>query len=293
MRPKVSICIPAYGQTTFLRRTLQSIYNQDYKDYEIIITDDSPDDSVEKLLAEFPYSEKLKFYKNYKRKGSPENWNKAISLASGDYIKILHHDDWFLKNNSLAQYVAMLDNNSNANFAFSSTLVCGVNQEIKYLYSPTEKQIKELRRNSKCLFPINIIGSPSATIYRDLYNSRFDAKLKWIVDIDFYINFLSKNREFIFCSEPLICTTDGAPHQVTHECFGNKQVELFEFIYLYNKINKNYGFNLSQAKFIFKLIQKYDIMSVEDLKSLGLEFPIPGSVKCAVYLSNILRKMSL
>lgn len=47
---KVSICIPAYKQPEFLKRCLDSVFEQSYTDYEVIITDDSPDNEIEKLV---------------------------------------------------------------------------------------------------------------------------------------------------------------------------------------------------------------------------------------------------
>ena len=47
---KVSICIPAYGNPVGICRLLESVRIQKYRDFEVIVTDDSPDDSVEKAV---------------------------------------------------------------------------------------------------------------------------------------------------------------------------------------------------------------------------------------------------
>ena len=52
MNPFVSICIPAYKRISYLKRLLESIIIQTYKDYEVIITDDSDNDSVKDLLKQ-------------------------------------------------------------------------------------------------------------------------------------------------------------------------------------------------------------------------------------------------
>ncbi len=118
----VSICIPAYNQTVYLRKVLNSIIEQDFNDYEIIITDDTPDDSIKKLIDEFDFQGRLKYFKNHSALGTPENWNEAIRKAGGEYIKIMHHDDFFTYNHSLAEFVKMLDENPECDFAFSSSL---------------------------------------------------------------------------------------------------------------------------------------------------------------------------
>ena len=94
--PHVSICIPAYQQVDYLRETLRSVQTQNYEDYELIISDDTQDDSVQQLVATFDFNDRLRYYRNPVALGSPENWNAAVAYAKGTYIKILqyHHEWW-------------------------------------------------------------------------------------------------------------------------------------------------------------------------------------------------------
>ena len=102
--PVVSICVPAYKRPQNIRRLLQSIREQSFKDFEVIISDDSPDDSVKGIMGE--YSDiKINYYKNSTPLGTPANWNYAITKAKGEWIKIMHDDDWFAEDNSLMKYV--------------------------------------------------------------------------------------------------------------------------------------------------------------------------------------------
>ena len=55
--PKVSICIPTYNQVIYLKRTIDSVFEQTYTDYEIIITDDSPTDVVFDVVKQLAPSE--------------------------------------------------------------------------------------------------------------------------------------------------------------------------------------------------------------------------------------------
>jgi glycosyltransferase involved in cell wall biosynthesis len=285
--PKVSICIPTYKQPSFFKRTLYSVFIQDYKDYEVIITDDSPDDCIKEIIKEFPDFEKLSYYKNEKRKGSPGNWNEAIDHAKGEYIKILHHDDWFFDKNSLNNFVKLLEKNTDADFAFSSSQEYGPERTFRYLYSPTKEQINKLKRDPFYLFLGNFIGCPSATIYKRKINKLFDSKLKYTVDLDFYIRVLKENPNFIFCPEPLVCITEDAPHQVTRECAGNKNIEIFEWIYLYNKNIQSRRFNYHHAYFIYQLLNKYNITSPQELIELGIEPPISKLVESLLFLNKI------
>jgi len=272
--PKVSICIPAYKQIEYLQRTLNSIQIQIFRDYEIILTDDSSkeDNSVKNIVDTYDFKTKLKYFKNEKRLGSPANWNRAIELASGEYIKILHHDDWFTNSDSLEKFVDLLDHNSKADFAFSSSLVWDIKNNIKRLNRVQKKYLRRLSNNPESLFFGNIIGAPSATIFRRNTHEIFDQKLKWVVDIDFYIRLLKKNDFVGYCDEALICTPDKASHQVTQLCINNKAIELFEYIYLFNKI---YHKDIKLYKyyiFFIKLFKKYNVISMDIFNQLNIKF---------------------
>jgi glycosyltransferase involved in cell wall biosynthesis len=274
---KVSVCIPTYLQTEFLKKTLDSIMIQKFKDYEIVITDDSPNDSVKNLIESYNFENRLKYYKNEKKLGSPENWNRAIESAQGDYLKIMHHDDWFTNNDSLEKFVDLLDHNPKADFAFSSTLVWDIKNNNKRINRIQKKSLHRLSKNPESLFFGNIIGAPSATIFRRNIHEIFDKKIKWVVDIDFYIRLLKKNSIFGYCDKPLICTPDKAPHQITQLCINNKAIELFEYIYLFQKI---YNKDIKLFKyyiFFINLFKKYNVISMDifnqqNIKPYPIEF---------------------
>ena len=73
MNHHISICIPAYKRIDYLKRLLCSIEIQKFKDYEVIISDDSNDDSVAALLKNFNGRFEIKYFKNEKALGTPAN----------------------------------------------------------------------------------------------------------------------------------------------------------------------------------------------------------------------------
>src|SRR5688572_3851259 len=102
--PLISICIPAYKHTDYLERLLHSIAEQTFTDFEVIVTDDSPDESVQQLCERYKPLFVLRYFKNSPALGSPENWNAGIRKASGKWIKMMHDDDWFSGADSLQQF---------------------------------------------------------------------------------------------------------------------------------------------------------------------------------------------
>ena len=290
MAVKVSICIPAYGQPDQIRRTLDSIIEQDYSDFEIVITDDSCDDSVKDIVKSYLPSHQVKYFKNSKRLGSPENWNCALQHAKGDYIKFMHHDDWFSRKDSLFSFVQMLDNNPDVDLAFSSCANYTPEQTLRNIRNPSEKQRKKLNKDPNFLLPFNIIGPPSATIFRNNPNIKFDSKLKWVVDIDFYIRILKLNKSFIYNPTQLVFITTGSDMQVTAECENNQDVELFEWIYLYNKIDKKWLPRWLHVNFFWRLLNKYKIKSKDEIIQAGVQEKVPLLITALLAIRWLFRR---
>ena len=90
MDKKFSIIIPNYNKEDYVEETLNSIFNQTYKNYEVIVIDDaSSDNSIEKIKN---YDVKL-FHTNRKMAGGARN--VGLDNATGDYILFLDSDDYF------------------------------------------------------------------------------------------------------------------------------------------------------------------------------------------------------
>lgn len=265
---KVSICIPTYNQVEYLKKCIQSILAQDYLDYEIVISDDSTNDTVKAYIDSLNLNQKISYYRNSPSLGTPENWNHAISKAKGKYIKVLHHDDFFTESNSLAQFVLMLENNPNADFGFSATLVWNINTNNKTIHSCSQNQLLKLKNEYHYLFFKNLIGAPSATIYKKEMAVKFDNRFKWLVDIDFYISALLKNNFVQYVDKPLICTAHGMESQVTQQVEYDKTIQVREHVLLFSKIISQVKSHKNYLMFFDELFLRYDVNSLSDLNQI-------------------------
>ncbi len=92
-QPLVSILIASY-KPRFFREALESALNQTYRNLEILICDDCPDDAIEKIAAEYQAGDKrIVYHRNDPPLGGRKNYLKCFELASGEYIKFLNDDD--------------------------------------------------------------------------------------------------------------------------------------------------------------------------------------------------------
>jgi glycosyltransferase involved in cell wall biosynthesis/2-polyprenyl-3-methyl-5-hydroxy-6-metoxy-1,4-benzoquinol methylase len=268
-KSKVSICIPAYNQPELLQRCLESVVNQTYKNYEVIITDDSDNELVADVVNKFSQYAIIKYFRNKTRLGQPGNWNEAIKYSTGDYIKILHHDDWFFNESSLSTFVTMLDENPQASIGICPSR--HYNSEMQNIsdHIPSDDELENIGKDPNLLLVGNIIGSPSATIYRrTIENIFFDEKLKWCVDIDFYIKTLKSDKNLVYSNQNSICIDATNPNRVTFECHNCKEIELFEHFYLFDK----YSMNISSSKFVdlfTQLFKRYHVKSLQEIYDAG------------------------
>ena len=90
MNPKVSICIPTYNRKDYLKETLDSIFSQTYKDYEIVIVDDGSTDGTEEMIKKCGKSISYYWQKNA---GEAATKNKLVELSNGKFITLIDSDD--------------------------------------------------------------------------------------------------------------------------------------------------------------------------------------------------------
>lgn len=259
--PKVSICIPTYRQPECLKRLLDSVFEQTYTDYEVIITDDTPDDSIKKVVDLFLDS-RIRYYKNKTTLGSPENWNEAIRLSNSEYIKIMHHDDCFSNNMSLQKIINLIT--GNVDFAFCASYVI-LKTSNRWIHSMEINNYNKLIENPAFLLKSNYIGGPSAVIFKNDLNIIFDKNLKWLVDVDFYIEVIKQKKCIQYTQEPLVFTYESEG-RVTDECQGIVDVELTELLYC---IEKHSIKDLSIFFYLIRKIKEFNLKSYKQILKYG------------------------
>ncbi len=118
-KPKVSIGIPIYWGEIYLQETLESILNQTFQDFEIIIADNNPGGIPERIATMYSEQyETIKYIKHTKNVGALQNWNSLIKFAQGEYfIYAGGHDLW--SENLMVRLVEILDFHPNTVNAYA------------------------------------------------------------------------------------------------------------------------------------------------------------------------------
>ncbi len=93
MKPKISVVIPIYNMSTFIDKTLESVFHQEYPAHEIIVVDDGSTDDTPAILEKYSGTIRSRRTLN---SGPSASRNTGIEMATGDYIAFLDADDvWF------------------------------------------------------------------------------------------------------------------------------------------------------------------------------------------------------
>ena len=94
--PLVTIIVPNYNHEKYLKQRLESIFNQTYRNFEVILLDDCSNDASQKILREYADNPKVShcIFNETNSGNTFIQWNNGIALAKGDYIWIAESDDF-------------------------------------------------------------------------------------------------------------------------------------------------------------------------------------------------------
>lgn len=188
---KLSVCIPTYtyqmkdGGVQFFEHSLNLLAKQTFKDFEVMITDDSVSDTVKDLCDKYreQFGLNIKYHKNNSQLGMAGNTNMGIKLASGELIKILYQDDFLYSENSLQEIV----DNFEGQWMVTSCVHTTDGINFQKPFHP--------RYNDKIYTGNNTIGSPSVLTIKNDNPLLFDENLTWVLDCDYYKRMFDKFGE--------------------------------------------------------------------------------------------------
>ena len=136
MSYKISVIIPAYNAEDFLRETLDTLVNQTFKDFEVIIIDDGSIDTTPIIIEE--YCEKYSNFQSFSQhnSGVSKARNRGIDEASGEYLAFLDSDDLYAPKALEKMYKVAFENDAE--------LVVGISGHFNSFYSPTHLNTETL-----------------------------------------------------------------------------------------------------------------------------------------------------
>ena len=253
--PLISIVVPAYlTPERFLRQMLDSLLAQTYENWELCLTNGSPEDpDMQTVLRSYAEMDRRIRYQDLKENlGIAENTNAAFAMAEGDFIALLDHDD-LLAPNALYEIAAALEEHPEADLAFCGSrqvMLDGVGNRTgeEFDRAISDEHLKMISEDWRDLYIGDYIGAPSATIYRK-GAPEYEEKLTWIVDVEFYMRLLQRNPRFVVSKEPLV-SIGVSENQLTESCRTDGKLNIFEYGFVMQEFSL-----LSEEKYRQKFIQ--------------------------------------
>jgi glycosyltransferase involved in cell wall biosynthesis len=184
---KISICIPTYDNNgnnlKLIDRCIKSCLDQDYHNFEIIISDHSKTNNLKDHVDSYN-TDKIKYFKNENNIGLPSfNTNNAINLSTGDYIKIMNQDDYFYNETTLSKMV----NKSSGNDWVVSSFMHFDNDE-NVFYNVINPKIND--DGIHLLNGVNTIGCPSVGMFPK--DNFFDTNVIYMIDCELWYHLFKK-----------------------------------------------------------------------------------------------------
>lgn len=195
----ISVIIPVFNGQNTIQRTIESVLNQTFEDYELIIINDGSTDSTEEVISQIP-DPRIKVF-NYSNSGPSASRNRGIDIASGKYISFIDADDLWTSD-KLEKQLYKLEENPQAKIAYSWTNY--IDEFDKFLY-PGSHITANGNVYEKLLLNNFIENGSNPLIYRQalIEVGGFDESLFAAEDLDVWFK-LAIKYEFVAVPSPQI-----------------------------------------------------------------------------------------
>lgn len=262
----VSVIIPNYNHASYLQQRIDSVLNQTYTDFEVIILDDCSTDSSREVIEKYQGHEKVAaiVYNEVNTGNTFKQWDKGISLAKGEYIWIAESDDW-CENNLLETLVQALQENKDCVLAYCQSYCVAEEGKIKFQSNHTHlaEYVNGKEFIKKYILPRNPIFNAGMAVWKkEIFSlmSKDFINYKLIGDYVFWIEICKFG--YVFISGKLLNYFRTHEKSVSISGFKNGN-SFIDHIPLYKKLldqnligSNDYSSALKKSYTQFKLVEK-------------------------------------
>jgi glycosyltransferase involved in cell wall biosynthesis len=199
----VSVILPTYNRAETLERAIESVLNQTFTDFELIVIDDRSTDNTHVILSKYADLSNVRLISQLRR-GCSVARNIGISIAKGRYVAFQDSDDEWVPD-KLAKAVAVLEGTGpEVGVFYSDMLRVQVDGSSADFRSPDVEQ-GVLVNETTLDYQVYCIGIQSAVIKRECFDEAgyFDETLPRFIDLELFIRLSDKFR-FVHCKEMLV-----------------------------------------------------------------------------------------
>lgn len=308
--PKISVCIPAYNFAEFLPQAIESVLQQAFADYELLIIDDCSTDGTAAAVNRYAARDRrIRSIVNPRNLGLVGNWNRCLWEAKGEYIKFVFADDFLTSTEALGKLLAAFASGGSIALVGSSRNFVDGNGVFIQNVCPFRRDaiLSGKEAITRCLAAQkNLIGEPTAVMFRkELATRGFDAKYSQIVDEEMWFHLLEQG-DFAHIKEPLCAFRIHASQQSARNTNSKSAIDdIFRLNaeYLYkdyvkiNRFSRHHAvydnlyrlWRFYRANKIAKDVAAADIESRYGYRRFRLMYPLYKSYKPFLKLSRKIR----
>ncbi len=200
--PTVSVVIPTYNRAHLVGRAIQSVLNQTYQDFEIIVVDDGSTDNTEEVVKSFN-DPRIRYLRHDQNRGGSAARNTGINMARGEYIAFQDSDDEWLPEKLEKQMRVFENAPAEVGVVYTDMWRIGKGEK-RYWHSP-KIMPEDGIVYKQALDQVMGIGIQTAVIKRECFNvvGMFDENFPRFIDLELFAR-LSKYYYFYHINEPLV-----------------------------------------------------------------------------------------
>lgn len=196
--------IPTYDYVEGVRRILSNLCSTCVRDIEILIADDSEFGQVKSLVEAFSRHcpNRLSYKKNRHRGGAVANWNSLIRQATGDYVVLLHHDEFPMNPDFVPRLLEVIEKKKETVDVF--VMDCILTNSTGAIVMPHLPRVIRrfvLKYIPEYMLKRNIIGPASCLVVRRELYPLYDDKMMWLVDVDAYFRLRQSTSRWYVCND--------------------------------------------------------------------------------------------
>lgn len=250
---RLSVIIPCYNSAKFIRKTINSVFGQTYKDYEILVIDDGSTDETRNILGSYLPNIKILTHPNNSNLGVGASMNLGVRESKGDLIAFLDHDDlWYPS--KLSEQVKIFDKYPDVGLVYTNVSV--IDENDNKLFEIYTNTFCELNKPEELLLKCYIMTVSSAMVRRTLFEEigLFRADIQ-SADHDMWLRMIERTRFFYL--PKCLASHRKHPSQLT----SGRKIWEDEFVTLREACKRYpYGLNLKRKRLavLYYHLAEYD-----------------------------------
>lgn len=247
--PLVSVYLPTHNRVELLRRAVESVRTQTYKNLELIVVDDASSDATPAYLSQVAAADpRLRVLRNATNLGQARSCNHAIAIARGSYVTGLDDDDYFLPHRiaEFVRHAGELDD-----YVFLSARICRHRGD----GLPRQSRASRLSRSTydfNFLLSKNMVRNQVFTRTERLRENRFDEAIKVFLDVEMWLRLLRKPG-----SKCRVLNTYSYVFDITHGYERKSDAQLNKVLAAIQLITDRYQLNALQRHALRSYLSGY------------------------------------